>query len=229
MNIQSKESYINIDEVARLLGLPEVTIQRWAHQGKIPYKIIAGKTVFKKSEVTRWANAHDLAIKEKKGKTNPAKSEFTLADALEAGGIYRDIPGLDVYTVFENALKHLSFIKKSDHKKVFEQLLNREELASTGIGHGLAIPHTRNRLDLNLKHAHVPVFFLQQPVLFNAVDGQPVHTMFMIFTSTVKEHLKMLAKISYVLQQPAFRKLMQSAISDAELIENVKRIEHEAR
>jgi PTS system nitrogen regulatory IIA component len=228
MNIQSKEAYLNIEEVALLLDLPEVTIQRWAHQGKIPYKIISGKTIFKKSEITRWANAHDLAIKEKKGKPVHSGSENLLTDAIRAGGIYRHIPGDDIYSVFENALEHLDFIKKSDHKKVFEELLNREELASTGIGHGIAIPHTRNRLDLNLQHAHIAVFFLQQPVIFNAIDGQPVQIMFMIFTSTVKEHLKMLSKISYVLQQPSFRENILSGISDEDLIGNVKQIEHEA-
>ncbi|MCB9057860.1 MAG: PTS sugar transporter subunit IIA [Calditrichae bacterium] len=229
MNSFSKDTFLTTEEVARLLGLPEVTVQRWEHQGKIPYKIINGQVSFKKSEIIRWAKAHDLTIREKHGKSKDLISEHLLTDAIVAGGIYHNIDGDDVYTVFHNALNNLGFIDKKDHDRVFDELLNREELASTGIGNGIAIPHTRNRLDLNLNYAHVAIIFLNKPLPFNAIDGKPVTVLFMIFTTSVKEHLKMLSRISFVLQKSQLKEMLAGDIEDQNLITQIKQIESDAR
>lgn len=229
MNSFSKDTFLTIEEVAKLLGLPEVTVQRWEHQGKIPYKMIDGSVSFKKSEIVIWAKAHDLTIREKQGKPADKVSEYLLTDAIIAGGIYHKVEGDDVYTVFHNSLNNLAFINKEDHERVFEELLNREELASTGIGSGIAIPHTRNRLDLNISHAHVAVIFLKKPLSFNAIDGKPVTVLFMIFTTSVKEHLKMLSRISFVLQKSSLKEMLTGEIEDQNLLNQIKQIESDAR
>jgi len=80
-------------------------------------------------------------------------------------------------------------------RAIFDVLLERERLGSTGIGGGVAIPH--GKLD-GLK-AVVGVFVrLQQPIDFDAVDGRPVDLVFMLLApaGAGADHLKALARIS---------------------------------
>jgi len=223
MNIRSKDSYLSVEQMAQLLKLPEVTIQRWEHQGKIPCKILNNQVMFKKSEIVTWAKQHDLTIHEQDitEKQNPS----SLSLAIEKGHIYYNIQGSDVYSVFQSALEKLPFISKNNFQPVLEALLDREELNSTGIGNGIAIPHTRNRMDIGINEPHVAVFFLETPVKFSAIDEEAVYVLFMIFTSSVKEHLKTLSKISFVLHQGQVIKILQQKNSNNDLLSTIEQLE----
>ena len=224
MNIRSKEIYLTIEQVAQLLNLPEVTIQRWEHQGKIPSKLISDNVMFKKSEIINWAQIHDLAIHEQNIAADSPKI-FSLSQAIKKGSIYNNIEGNDVYTVFQNVLKELPFISNSIYQQVLEALIDREELNSTGIGNGIAIPHTRNRMDIGIDQSHVSVFFLDTPVKFSAIDDEAVFVLFMIFTASVKEHLKILSKISYMLQKTEVKKILQQRNKEGNLIASIEQLE----
>jgi len=55
---------LKINQVAELLNVPEITIQRWVHQGKIPYRIKKNKFIFIKKEIINWAEVHKMPIKQ---------------------------------------------------------------------------------------------------------------------------------------------------------------------
>ena len=150
LKIQSEvRKYLNQKEVAKLLGLPEATIRRWIDQGKIPIKILSKKTVLKKSEIINWAKAHNLEIKQDPDpKKSYPENSFSLAAAIEKGGIYTGIQAEDTNTAFEKALNQLSFLINEDRKNILDGLLDPETLASTGLGNGIGCPHTRGRLQL---------------------------------------------------------------------------------
>ena len=226
MNFRSRETYLTTEQVARLLKLPEVTIQRWEHQGKIPCKIINNQVMFKKSEITGWAQQHDLKIYRPEGEKEKTE-ELRLSRAIKKGGTFYGIQGKDIYTAFQNSLKNLSFVKKEHFQPILDALLDREELNSTGIGGGIAIPHTRNRLDIGISEPYVAVFFLDTPLNFSAVDEEDVYVLFMIFTSTVKEHLKMLSKISFILQQSQINEILQQRNQNNNLISAIEQLENE--
>ena len=88
-----------------------------------------------------------------------------------------------------------------DARLIFETLLQREKLGSTGLGHGMAIPHGKFA-DLN----QVQGFFarLAGPVDFDAIDDQPVDLVFLLLApeSAGADHLKALARISRLLRDP---------------------------
>lgn len=216
-------------QIAELLGVSPITVQRWEHQGKIPYKTIKNRVRFDRDEIVKWAREHDFNIaKSATEEPNPGAQNTYLCQAIERGGIYYDVPGTDVYSVLKSSLSELSFLKNVDRKMLLNELLNREELASTGIGHGVAIPHTRNRIDLKLQEAHLPVVFTQNPIPYNAIDDIPVFVLFMMFTTTTKEHLKLLSKISFVLQNQDVQSLLKSKKNSDTLLEKIRLIEREA-
>jgi fructose-specific phosphotransferase system IIA component len=95
--------------------------------------------------------------------------------------------------------------KVSEKKKVLQVLLEREELGSTGIGQGVAIPHGKTDVVENL----IAAFGLsREGCQFDTLDGDPVHIFFMLLApyNASGIHLKSLAKISGLLKDKYFRK-----------------------
>lgn len=88
-----------------------------------------------------------------------------------------------------------------DHRLIFETLLKREKLGSTGIGQGIAIPHGKVA---TLPRVHGLFARLGTPVDFESVDGQPVDLVFVLLAPehAGADHLKALAKISRLLRDP---------------------------
>lgn len=88
-----------------------------------------------------------------------------------------------------------------DERTVFEALLQRERLGSTGIGEGLAIPHGKLP---NLDRLFGLVARLEKPIDFEALDGQPVDVLFLLLApeGAGADHLKALARVARVLREP---------------------------
>lgn len=84
-------------------------------------------------------------------------------------------------------------------REVFETLLQRERLGSTGIGEGIAIPHGRSPLLKRLRGLFVR---LEKPIDFEALDGQPVDILFVLLApdGAGADHLKALARVARVLR-----------------------------
>lgn len=89
-----------------------------------------------------------------------------------------------------------------DDKEILETLLERERLGTTGIGHGIAVPHGKLP-DLDRIYG----FFarLEIPVNFDAIDGMPVDLVFMLLAPVAAgpDHLKALARVSRLLRNRA--------------------------
>ncbi|MEO1199051.1 MAG: PTS IIA-like nitrogen regulatory protein PtsN [Pseudomonadota bacterium] len=84
-------------------------------------------------------------------------------------------------------------------RDIFDQLLQRERLGSTGIGHGVAIPHAR----LNGLDKIVGLFArLERPIDFEAVDDEPVDLLFLLLAPEGEgaDHLKALSRIARALR-----------------------------
>lgn len=114
-------------------------------------------------------------------------------------------------TLSAHAARHTDLLERD----IFDTLLQRERLGSTGVGRGVAIPHGK----LNgLPHIVGLFARLEQPVEFESVDGEPVDLVFLLLApeSAGADHLKALARISRLLRQPAsIEKLRTSKDSSA--------------
>jgi PTS system nitrogen regulatory IIA component len=86
-------------------------------------------------------------------------------------------------------------------RDIFETLLQRERLGSTGVGNGIAIPHGKLESVARL----VGVFArMERPIDFDALDGEPVDLIFLLLApeSAGADHLKALARVARVLRDP---------------------------
>jgi nitrogen PTS system EIIA component len=118
--------------------------------------------------------------------------------------------------------------KVKDKKKMIQTLMEREELGSTGIGQGIAIPHGKSDTVSDLAAA----FGLSQDgISFDSLDGEPVNIFFLLVApeGAAGAHLKALARISSLLKDKYFRKSLLSAKEPADvtkIIQEEEKLKH---
>lgn len=91
-------------------------------------------------------------------------------------------------------------IPQLSKKEIFEALINRERLGSTGLGHGIAIPHCR----IPGLQAPIALFAkLSKPIDYDAIDGQKVDLIVALFVpeESNEEHLQLLADVAKIFSQ----------------------------
>lgn len=101
---------------------------------------------------------------------------------------------------------------------VFERLIERERLGSTGLGHGIALPHARMK---EVDQAIGAFAKLDQGVDFDAVDDQPVDLAFALLVpeSANEIHLQLLAKLAAMFSDEALRAELREAQSPQEILQ----------
>jgi PTS system nitrogen regulatory IIA component len=105
---------------------------------------------------------------------------------------------------------HAARLTGLDEREVFETLLQRERLGSTGIGERIAIPHGKlPRLD----RLFGLVARLERPIDFQALDGEPVDIIFLLLAPATAgaDHLKALSRIARVLREPGICERIRAA------------------
>lgn len=134
-----------------------------------------------------------------------------LADFLEQELIVDALQAEEKPAVLQELLVPLvKRFPEIDQTKAYEVLMEREKLGSTGIGEGIAIPH--GKLD-SLEKIVLVVGRSQQGVDFDALDHQPCHIFFLVLApeAVAGLHLRILAHISRILKDPAFRRAFMEA------------------
>jgi len=103
-----------------------------------------------------------------------------------------------------------------NERGIYDGLCGRERLGSTGLGHGVAIPHGRSA---KLAHASGTFVRLSEPVDFNAPDGQPVDLVFALVVPEhyAQQHLMLLANLAEMFGDEGFRKRLRQAPDSAAL------------
>ena len=104
--------------------------------------------------------------------------------------------------VLQELAKKAATITGLSERKIFDTLLERERLGTTGVGNGIAIPH--GKMD-ELKGLHGVFAKLEKPVDFDAIDDHPVDLIFLLLApeQAGADHLKALARVSRLLRDPA--------------------------
>lgn len=221
------EDKLDLEEAARLLGLSEATVFRWVRQGRIPALRERGRCFFMEKHLRSWAQKHHIPLKEGRPPPtkNPAEEGIRLSDAIRRGGVFFGVKGRSVEAVLEEAVKRVPLSDDFDKASLLEHLLQREELASTGIGEGVAIPHPRSPLELLPGKAMVTPCFLEQEVDFRSIDKKPVFLVCLILCATTQLHLKILSQLSFCLRNEAFLSFLKGCQSADELLKRVAELE----
>lgn len=187
---------LTIEEVAKMVRVSERTIYNWAQKGEIPAGRLGTAWRFRKSEIIAWI---DKQLKSKK-KSVPDFS-IRISSVLTQ----------DRVIFIENstkkaALQHLvSILATSDlvhnEEDLLDEIYKREKLMSTGIGQGIAIPHSRlNSVD----DLVIAVGVCKNPLKdYDSLDGKPVNIIIMIAANTGQhaKHIKTLSTVTKILTE----------------------------
>jgi PTS system nitrogen regulatory IIA component len=139
-----------------------------------------------------------------------------LLDILSSEAVLPAVKANGKKQALQEISAHAARLTGLDAHEIFETLMQRERLGSTGIGEGIAIPHG--------KLATVDKLFglvarLEKPIDFEAIDGMPVDFLFLLLAPEAAgaDHLKALARIARVLRQPGVLERLRAA-NDADAI-----------
>ena len=201
---------LSVKEAARLLSVSEKTIYRWIQKEVIPAYRIHEQYRFNEAELMEWAISRRIGTLPESllSPSSPSPAQIRLSDALEAGGIFYRISGSTRDQVLADIVTHLRLSDGIDRNKLLNLLVVRENLCSTGIGNGIALPHLRNPGILPITRATVTLCFLEKKIDFHALDGLPVDVLFTIMAPDLPAHLHLYSRLNYLLQRPALRNLL---------------------
>lgn len=105
-----------------------------------------------------------------------------------------------------------------DFEKMKEPVLEREKIMSTGVGKGFAIPHGKTS---GVKEILAAFGKSTKPIEYDSLDGKPVHLIFLLIgrENLVSAHIKLLSRISRMMNKDEFRQKLISAKSTVEILD----------
>ena len=183
------DDILTIEEVAKYLRVSDRTVYDWAQKGEIPAGKIGTVWRFKKSEVENWVNA-----KLSSSSFNQNDSEVQIKNILSPDRIVfiNHSSKHDAIVQLSQVLATAPQIKNAS--ELTTEILKREDLMSTAIGKGIAIPHVRLSSVTDLVMA---VGVCKKPIAdYQTIDETPVDLLFMI-AAAYNQHSQYLKTISH--------------------------------
>ncbi|PIE97421.1 MAG: PTS fructose transporter subunit IIA [Treponema sp.] len=209
------DEILTIDEVAKYLRVSERTVYEWAQKGEIPAGKIGNVWRFKKTDIEKWVDSQLSQCK----KPDDTKYEIKLKHIIS--------PERTVFTNYST--KHDTLITLIDLLSTAPQvknknelkkgILRREELMSTAIGYGIAVPHVRLGSVTDLVMA---VAVSKKDITdFNALDEKPVRLVFMMVAGSEQHayYLQLLSYFSCKLKNDGLAEKLLSAKTEREAYE----------
>lgn len=193
---------LGVKDLSKLLDITERTIYRWIKAESIPVYKIHNQYRFNRVEIIDWAAAKKINISPKilEDGSGTDLEAISLAETIRKGGIHYRVEGKDKESLLHSVVDLLNLPEDVNKKSLLEAMIVREELGSTGLGDGIAIPHARYPIVTHIPNVVVSICFTEKSLDFGAIDGKPVNCLFTLVSPTVRSHLKMLSRIAFVLR-----------------------------
>lgn len=219
---------LTVDDVTQLFSVSEKTVYRWIKSNDLPAYRINNQYRFNYTELMEWAGAHRINVANPQTRGDIGLQDETLpcfSETLLAGGIYYRIGGHDKTMVLTEIVNLLKLPDRIDRNILLQILIAREEMGSTALGGGIAIPHVRDPIIFNVPQPLVALCFLEKPIEFGAIDGELVHSLFTLISPTIKTHLHLLSRLSFFLRDSGFHNAVVQHASRDEILREMQRVE----
>lgn len=206
-NAAEHPEILTIEEVAAYLRVSERTVYDWANKGQIPCGKLGTSWRFKREDVSRWVDKRLSARR----LTSEATRSVLLGDIVAADRVLVLEPGTkqQALEALIDSLARAPQVK--DAAALRQEIFYREELMSTGIGSGVAVPHVRldSVTDLVMAVGLSPEAIAD----YESLDDQPVQLVFMV-AARVDQHaqyLKTLGALSALVKDATMREALVGA------------------
>lgn len=207
-----EDDILTIEEVAKYLRVSERTVYDWAQKGEIPSGKIGTVWRFKKSEIEKWVNDRLSASSH----PVPANTPVQVKNILSPDRIVfiSQSTKHDALVELANNLATAPQVKYAE--ELVTEILKREELMSTAIGRGIAIPHVRLSSVTDLV---MSVGICKNDIIdFQTIDDTPVRLLIMI-AAAYNQHSYYLQTLSFFSSKLKNRELRDALLASTSAME----------
>ena len=189
-------------DVEKAFEIEEGTLYQWLNARGMPAVKANDQYYFNSVEILEWAlkNRIRLTTGALRLCEKARQGQDIITPALVRGGVYFSVKGTHRDEVLGVVIDRLPLPEHVQRPPLKEMLLSREQAGTTGIGNGIAIPHVKHPVVLAGMDPIVGLFFLERSIDFSSHDGEGVHTLFVILSSSFKGHLSLLSRLAFCLQ-----------------------------
>ena len=218
---------LTLSEVAEKLRVSRKSIYRWILEQKLPAYRMGRQFRFAQTDINAWLQKNRMEAPVAGSDPFPRTPDamLSLANLLKRGGIYYKVEGTSKEEVIKNAVDAMVLPPGIVAPQFLEMVLWREHLASTALGKGIAFPHPREPFQLDPELCSVSICFLDNPVDFLSLDGQPATTLFFGFPSNLRHHLQIEARICHICGEENFVRFLKGQPGRREIVEYIEEFE----
>jgi PTS system nitrogen regulatory IIA component len=211
---------MTLAEVAEYLQLAERTVLRMAQRGEIPAAKVASQWRFLRPLVREWLISQMQALP--KATADRAAKDLgrvrPLTEVMRRDLMVFDLtPGPKERVLQQLVAPLVRGGAVGDPSRFLESLLARERMMTTGIGHGVAIPHPRRPIPGMFAEPLIVLGVCAEGTDYDAIDEQLVRVFFLIGATRTEVHLDLMAKITWLTRQPVVGVLAQATDPDEAL------------
>lgn len=215
---------LNTKDISQLLMLPEKEVQQLIKKNEIPFQHLHDKVVFNKQQIIEWALGRNLPINVSGHQKLSEYHIETLSTLLDKDSFHYNCE-LTETSYIEQMVSQISFEKNVDREIIIQLLKSRESMMSTAIGNGISLPHPRVPLMVGRNKPLINFFFSNKPLDLKSIDGKPVHTLILLISQTIKQHLSLIAHLSFLLSKETFRFALENRLECHEILDIITKIE----
>lgn len=209
-----------VKEASEFLQVPEETIYDWIQERALPATRFNGRFHFNRLKLIDWAQENRVPFLVQNGVNLPS-----LSASLKAGGFRENVPGGDKPAVFKNLVDSLKIPSAEDRELLCQMMLSREREGSTELGNGIALPHARHPVLLEVSEPLVSLAYLKTPIPFGRPGNPPVSVLFLILSPSIRMHLHLLERLGLALHDKEFSALVLAHASAPEIMSRLEFLE----
>jgi PTS system nitrogen regulatory IIA component len=207
---------LSVRDVAELLNVSEKTIYRMIKDETIPCFRVGGQWRFDRREIASWIeDTREFNYTAAKRRFPPDEESISVTEFLRRGGIYYNVAGETRETAIMSCLDLIkSAMPRTDRIRLFESIMDRENLCSTAIGNGIAFPHPRRPFqEFAASLSSIALCRLKRPIPFGALDNEDIDTLFFIFPKSERRFLRIQAKLLRLLKDDHVMSAVKGSVS----------------
>jgi PTS system nitrogen regulatory IIA component len=220
------QEIMTLAEIAKYLKVSEKTILRMVKKGELPGSKVSNQWCFQRVAIEQWLTAKMESAPEDNLvsviRTTP--KIIPLAQLVSQDRIIMDVKAGDKESIIRQLTKPLEQANLLENPEEFiASLLAREEMGSTAIGYGVAIPHVHEQENSGVKQTCVVLGICHNGVDFDAMDGEPTYIFMLLCGNSITVHIRLLAKTMLMLRNPGTVEALRSCTTKSQVAEILRK------
>lgn len=204
--------------------IPEKEVRNLVKKNEIPFQKIDDKEFFNKQQIVEWALLRSLPLNIANHKKMSEYQLWNLNSIITEDSFFYDCD-FNESNFIEQMVEQVDVGNNVDKGIIVQLLRNREELMSTAIGNGISLPHPRIPLMVGKNKPIINFFFPENLLELQSLDGKPVHTIILVISQTIKQHLSLLAQLFFLLSNETFQTALVNRQNPQDILNIIEQID----